>query len=176
MSDSGVVRIENFVLSTFQPCFLRTINLSGCTSLVALTSKLDAIHGLEIIGADDVPRFDDDARIWERLRKRQCHCESCLRQLGLDAPRLKVCGRCGHAAYCGVECLRAHWDQWHKHQCRMIRSQKKRTCDVCHRTAKYDSPVFPVCDCGARRYCGEECQAKDWVAGHAETCASRDLY
>ena len=57
-----------------------------------------------------------------------------------------------------------------------IRSQRRRTCDVCHRRAKHDSPVFPVCDCGARRYCGEECQAKDWVAGHAETCASRDLY
>ena len=31
---------------------------------------------------------------------------------------------------------------------------------------------FPVCWCGARRYCGEECQKADWDAGHAQTCAS----
>ena len=176
LSDSGVVSIENFVQSNFQPCALRMINLSGCRSLVALTSKLDAIHGLEIIGADDVPRFDEDARIWKRLARRQCDCFECTRQFGLDAPRLKVCGRCGLATYCGVECQRAHWD-WHREvHCAIIRSQRRRTCDVCHRRAKHDSPVFPVCDCGARRYCGEECQAKDWAAGHSETCASRDLY
>ena len=31
---------------------------------------------------------------------------------------------------------------------------------------------FPVCYCGARRYCGEYCQKIDWEKGHSKTCAS----
>ena len=31
---------------------------------------------------------------------------------------------------------------------------------------------FPTCACVSRRYCGEACQAEDWAAGHAQTCAS----
>ena len=30
-----------------------------------------------------------------------------------------------------------------------------------------------MCDCGKRVYCGEECQAQDWAAGHKLRCASR---
>ena len=31
---------------------------------------------------------------------------------------------------------------------------------------------FPVCYCGARRYCSEYCQKIDWEKGHSKTCAS----
>ena len=52
----------------------------------------------------------------------------------------------------------------------------RRTCDVCGLKADATDPPLPTCHCGKRRYCGEECQAKDWAAGHAKTCKSGYLY
>ena len=55
-------------------------------------------------------------------------------------------------------------------------------CVVCGRFAENSDPPFPRCHCGKRIYCGEECQAKDWVVDteyarpHSETCASGYLY
>ena len=46
----------------------------------------------------------------------------------------------------------------------------------CAREAAYKDPPFPVCECGTRVYCGEECQAQDWAAGHKLRCASRLRY
>ena len=53
-----------------------------------------------------------------------------------------------------------------------IRRNKRRVCDACGRKGTLEEDRFPVCWCGARRYCGEECQKADWDAGHAQTCAS----
>ena len=47
---------------------------------------------------------------------------------------------------------------------------------VCAREAEYKGPPFPVCECGTRVYCGEECQAQDWAAGHKLRCASQPRY
>ena len=166
MNCSGLVALPDAIGDLIS---IKYIDLKGCNNLCTLPdtiSKLGSLERLHVSGCASLTLPPAISAL------------CALTHLGLDAPRLKVCGRCRsvHATYCGVECQRTNWDQWHKHQCRAIRSRKKRTCDVCHRIAKYDSPVFPVCDCGARRYCGEECQAKDWAAGHSETCASRDLY
>ena len=54
----------------------------------------------------------------------------------------------------------------------MIRRHKRRVCDACGRKGTLEEDRFPVCWCGARRYCGLECQKKDWDAGHSRTCAS----
>ena len=55
---------------------------------------------------------------------------------------------------------------------RQVKNERRRTCDACDRCGDFEEDRFPVCWCGARRYCGEECQKADWAAGHAQTCAS----
>ena len=52
----------------------------------------------------------------------------------------------------------------------------RRTCDVCGAVADAADRPFPTCACVSRRYCGEACQAEDWAARHAKTCASGYLY
>ena len=53
-----------------------------------------------------------------------------------------------------------------------IRRNKRRTCDFCGQKGLLKEDRFPVCWCGARRYCGLECQKLDWDRGHSRTCAS----
>ena len=105
--------------------------------------------------------------------------------IDLDAPRLRVCGGCRRFQYCDVECQRAHWED-HRPVCRRIRKETRRRCLVCGLEAADSDRPFPSCHCGERYYCGEACQAEDWVNGilvgtvrsrpHSETCASGYLY
>ena len=148
---------------------LRTLNLSDCESIIGLHSAMDTMDRLTITGADDVPRYDSEDRIWLRLYRRRC--DGCARQFAPDAPRLRVCGACRDFSYCSVECQRAHWDH-HRVSCR----RRQRRCVVCTSRVLDIEPPLPTCHCGKRRYCGEECQAKDWAAGHAQKCASGYLY
>ena len=141
----------------------------GCKSLVALSYA----DGPKIIGAEDVPRYHCADRVWDRLENRRC--SSCCRQFGLDGSRLRVCGRCGVTPYCGVECQRAQWER-HRPPCSHHWKAIRRECDLCGAIAADSDPPFPTCHCGRRRYCGEECQAKDWAAGHARKCKSGYLY
>jgi len=97
------------------------------------------------------------------------------RQFALDVPRLRVCGLCRESYYCDVECQRADWED-HRPRCRKVRKMNRRTCDICGLEADENDPPLPTCDCGVWRYCGEECQAQHWAAGHAEECASGYLY
>ena len=69
-------------------------------------------------------------------------------------------------------CQQSHWEE-HKEDCDYERKIRRRTCVVCAREAEYKGPPFPVCECGTRVYCGEECQAQDWTAEHSLLCASR---
>ena len=131
--------------------------------------KIDTVDGLTVIGAEDVPRYENDAWIWFRLGRRRC--DGCGRQFTLDVPKLRVCGRCRDNFYCSIECQRADWES-HRPLCREFR----RTCDVCDAVADAADRPFPTCHCGKRRYCGEACQTQDWAAGHAEECASGYLY
>ena len=53
-----------------------------------------------------------------------------------------------------------------------LRRLRRRVCDACGRQGTLEVERFPVCWCGARRYCDEKCQRVDWDRGHSATCAS----
>ena len=53
-----------------------------------------------------------------------------------------------------------------------LRRLRRRVCDACGRQGTLEVERFPVCYCGARRYCNEACQLVDWDRGHSATCAS----
>jgi hypothetical protein len=55
---------------------------------------------------------------------------------------------------------------------RVARRFLRRVCDNCGRQGTLKEPRFPVCYCGARRYCDERCQHADWRRGHSRRCAS----
>ena len=55
---------------------------------------------------------------------------------------------------------------------RVARRFLRRVCDNCGRQGTLKEPRFPVCYCGARRYCDERCQNADWRSGHSRRCAS----
>jgi hypothetical protein len=171
LSYSGIVAID-FAIQEMGD--LRKLDLSGCEKLEVVPVQIDTMDGLEVIGAEDTPRFDDESSIWKRLERRWC--DGCG-QFGLETPRLKICGRCGDhgVRYCSVTCQQSHWEV-HREVCSYQRRRKRRECVICARTVEYEDPPFPVCECGTRVYCGEECQAQDWAAGHKLRCASRLRY
>lgn len=178
LSNSGLMAFDVDIEELSQ---LRTIDFSGCASLVVLPAEIDTMAGLTVIGAEDVPRFDNESKIWERVDHRAC--DGCGRQFALETRGLKVCGRCryGEIRYCSVHCQRVSWDV-HKTVCSIFRGFRFKKCVVCGRKADKEEAVFPGCDCGRRCYCGEACQAEDWVNGtarsrpHSETCASGYLH
>ena len=55
---------------------------------------------------------------------------------------------------------------------RTRRKLTARRCDVCRRQGPLAEERFPLCDgCGARRYCGQDCQRADWIEGrHRDAC------
>ena len=53
-----------------------------------------------------------------------------------------------------------------------LRRLRRRVCDACGRQGTLEVERFPVCYCGARRYCDEKCQRVDWDRGHSANCAS----
>ena len=53
-----------------------------------------------------------------------------------------------------------------------LRRLRRRVCDACGRQGTLEVERFPVCYCGAKRYCDESCQLVDWDRGHSTTCAS----
>ena len=55
---------------------------------------------------------------------------------------------------------------------RVARRFLRRVCDNCGRQGTLKEPRFPVCYCGARRYCNERCQSADWRSGHSRRCAA----
>ena len=57
-----------------------------------------------------------------------------------------------------------------------LRRLRRRVCDACGRQGTLEVERFPVCYCGARRYCDEECQRIDWLIGHSKTCASGQTF
>ena len=54
----------------------------------------------------------------------------------------------------------------------LLRRLRRRVCDACGRQGTLEVERFPVCYCGAKRYCDESCQLVDWDRGHSATCAS----
>ena len=58
---------------------------------------------------------------------------------------------------------------------RVARRFLRRVCDNCGRQGTLKEPRFPVCYCGARRYCDERCQSADWRS-HSRRCAARHTF
>ena len=80
-----------------------------------------------------------------------------------------------HQSSSATRLLVVRWEE-HREDCDYERAIRRRKCVICAQEVKYKDPPFPVCECGTRVYCGEECQAQDWAAGHKLRCASRLRY
>ena len=158
---------------------LRLLTVHDCPAL-SLATAFDKIPGLKVLGGDDIPRIlsslaSEFARGNYRIRRKHesRFCRGCHSTVPLNHPRFGCCGACRESYYCSVDCQRKSWEHDHRKACAAFRRRRRRTCDVCGDVAGKDQPPFPVCDgCGARRYCGEACQAADWEAGHKQTCAA----
>ena len=59
---------------------------------------------------------------------------------------------------------------------KVLRRHKRRICAMCARTRPLEEDRFPVCWCGAQRYCGEKCQEMAWKLHHSRTCASGNTW
>ena len=151
---------------------LTELNLAGCSSLTALPPAIETMPNLDIKG-------------WEPP------LAGCERFADLARPRVKalyperadedIDGMISRYYWSSV-CERAKIDDTHEGMVyeqllvdnfiEVIRRIRRRICDACGRRGEIEEDRFPVCWCGARRYCGEECQKLDWDRGHSRTCAS----
>ena len=150
---------------------LKELGLEGCKSLAALPPAIDAMHWLEVKGG---PR-SGLACFMELARPRVKAAFPERTDDSIDA-------MLSHYWSSSSESRRAKVDDTHdgivygesmvSNLIKALRKVRRRTCDACGRQGRIEEDRFPVCWCGARRYCGEECQKADWAAGHAQTCAS----
>ena len=151
---------------------LKELDLKGCKILAALPPAIEAMPNLDIKG-------------WEPP------LAGCERFADLARPRVKalyperadedIDGMISRYYWSSV-CERAKIDDTHDGMVyeqflvdnfiEVIRRIRRRICDACGRRGEIEEDRFPVCWCGARRYCGEECQKLDWDRGHSRTCAS----
>ena len=153
---------------------LKKLDLKGCSSLTALPPAIQTMPNLNIKGWER-PLSSNYVRFLQLARPRVNaeHPElangvidgiiSDFWSVVCEARRAKVDDTQDGTTY--GEFLVGNLIQ-------VIRRHKRRVCDACGRKGTLEEDRFPVCWCGARRYCGLECQKKDWDAGHSRTCAS----
>ena len=153
---------------------LTELNLAGCSSLTALPPAIETMPNLDIRGWER-PLSSNYVRFLQLARPRVSaeHPElandvidgiiSDFWSVVCEARRAKLADPQNGTTY--GEFLVGNLIQ-------VIRRHKRRVCDACGRKGTLEEDRFPVCWCGARRYCGLECQKKDWDAGHSRTCAS----
>ena len=153
---------------------LTRLNLAGCSSLTALPPAIETTPNLDIRGWER-PLSSNYVRFLQLARPRVNaeHPElangvidgiiSDFWSVVCEARRAKLADPHDGTTY--GEFLVGNLIQ-------VIRRHKRRVCDACGRKGTLEEDRFPVCWCGARRYCGLECQKKDWDAGHSRTCAS----
>ena len=153
---------------------LTELNLAGCLSLTALPPAIETKPNLNIKGWER-PLSSNYVRFLQLARPRVNaeHPElangvidgiiSDFWSVVCEARRAKLADPHDGTTY--GEFLVGNLIQ-------VIRRHKRRVCDACGRKGTLEEDRFPVCWCGARRYCGLECQKKDWDAGHSRTCAS----
>ena len=153
---------------------LTELNLAGCSSLTALPPAIETMPNLDIRGWER-PLSSIYVRFLQLARPR----------VSAEHPELAICVIDGIISdFWSVVCeaRRAKLADPHDgttygeflvgNLIQVIRRHKRRVCDACGRKGTLEEDRFPVCWCGARRYCGLECQKKDWDAGHSRTCAS----
>jgi len=163
-----------------------TLTLTDCTSLVALpdtlvepgtnrplvlgwnetTVTLDEGTRASVITVPGVtPATDaDEAEKWEDLHLMRRKRDEWAR----DQPEEE------HEAEVERKALESWEDEGSLSDTQrpLLRRLRRRVCDTCGRQGTLEVERFPVCYCGARRYCDEECQRVDWLTGHSKTCAS----
>ena len=153
---------------------LKELNLAGCLSLTALPPAIETTPNLHIEGwerplSSNYQRFLQLARPRVNAEHPELANEvidgiiSDFWSVVCEARRAKLADPHDGTTY--GEFLVGNLIQ-------VIRRHKRRVCDACGRKGTLEEDRFPVCWCGARRYCGLECQKKDWDAGHSRTCAS----
>ena len=153
---------------------LTELDLEGCSSLAALPPTIKAIAKLEVKGWEQP--LSGYARFLQLARPR---IEAMFH--GLIITKI-IKGSVSEFWDDLSESKRAKLDDPHdgdahgeilvRNLMKVLRRQKRRICDICSRVRPLEEDRFPVCWCGARRYCGEECQKADWAVGHSQTCAS----
>ena len=133
---------------------LTYLNLEGCSSLAALPPAIDAMHWLEVKGGPRsglacftelarprvkafYPERTDDSidgmisrYYWENLSE--------SKRAKLDDP---------HDGD-------AHGEILVSNLIKVMKMYRRRICDACGRGGEIEEDRFPVCWCGARRYCG----------------------
>ena len=153
---------------------LTRLNLAGCSSLTALPPAIETKPNLRIEGWER-PLSSNYVRFLQLARPRVNaeHPElangvidgiiSDFWSVVCEARRAKLADPHDGTTY--GEFLVGNLIQ-------VIRRHKRRVCDACGRKGTLEEDRFPVCWCGARRYCGVECQMADWGKGHSRSCAS----
>ena len=169
---------------------LKLLGLAGCTSLSTLPDTIDelgALEGLSLGGASSLVLSRDALNGLGALQ--QLHLSGCVKIDALDLDgltNLKVLD----ATSVNLGLVKKDILALHKRRVKVqgfsvrkmmreLRNQAKRRrqrrlCDFCGRQGSIAEPRLPVCYCGRRRYCDENCQRADWGAGdwgHSETCS-----
>ena len=156
---------------------LTSLDLSDCTSLTKLPGtigELGALTELNLDGCSSLTTLPDAVRAMPEL----AICDS---NSGLDKASYLM--RKWHVADRGqpeedYKELRKLLEECEGKginsdaQRLELRRLRRRVCDACGRQGTLKEERFPVCWCGARRYCNEACQLVEWDRGHSATCAS----
>ena len=137
-----------------------TLRLRDCTSLAALPDTVIDATNIEILGWDKTTVPDDTREIeidepipfprGQPLEEFEAEIQRTYLEKMLEEIKAKLSDA----------------------QRLELRRLRRRVCDACGRQGTLEVERFPVCWCGARRYCDEKCQRVDWDRGHSATCAS----
>ena len=153
---------------------LTELNLAGCSSLTALPPAIETTPNLNIKGWER-PLSSNYARFLQLARPRVTaeHPELANYVIdGIISDFWSVVCEARRAKLADPHDGTTYGEFLVGNLIHEIRRNKRRTCDFCGQKGSLEEDRFPVCWCGARRYCGEECQKLDWDRGHSRTCAS----
>ena len=155
---------------------LTTLYLGGCASLAALPAtigELGALTELDLTGCSSLTTLPDAIRAMPGLTI--CDSNSGLDKASYLMRKWDVADQGQpeeeHKAEVDRKIL-AKSEDISDAEMLTLRRYRRRVCDACGRQGTVQEERFPVCWCGARRYCNEACQLVDWDRGHSATCAS----
>ena len=142
---------------------LEALDLGGCSSLVLSQDALNGLGSLRALAIGGSVKIEslnlDRNSNLKKLFAQECPNLDLTRRtiLALHKQRVKVLG------FSVRERMRELRNN-------AKRRRQRRLCDYCGRQGGIDEPRLPVCYCGLRRYCGENCQRAGWAAEHSKTC------